>query len=448
MKKGFTLIELLVYMALLGIIVLVAGEAFSNSTKFRVRTQSMLESSENASKLAAIFKEDLSQMGAKSWKTLSAATTAPDLFDVDSKVYIDFNNTDPTKVDKSSYILTSGGDLDSIDFRKMEYTETGVFLAVRNVAWYVKDSTLWRSCQTLSGTENGDCPTSATTVVPVKMADKVAKFNITPATPGISSSASASDVLFPASSASGFRLLPRYGKFDTDSLYRVTVNPDTGEVAVSVSGFFSNFDSESGTYNRSGKRAGQVFVGPAVASGGGSGSWSGDCKEFTFVPLETYVFKFNLAFVKDNNMRMFQVGKDHIAVGLRTKTDGNPISGIEDFMVYPPQNSDAEKLSEYGEFSVQDTVKACLAITFAFYSPLAHSGTLTFKNFTVYRKTDEAYHFVDGYNPTNLKEKALVKAFRLEMDVKRRGEIGRVTMVIPTANNGVVATATATSSSP
>lgn len=443
MKKGFTLIELLVYMALLGIIVLVAGQAFSDSTVFRVRTQSMLESSENASKLAAIFKEDFSQMGAKSWKTLSSATADPDLFDVDSKVYIDFNNTDPTKVDNSSYILTSGGELDSVDFRKMEYTETGVFLAVRNVAWYVKDSTLWRSCQTLSGTENGDCPTSATSVVSVKMADKVARFNITPATPGISSSTSASDVLFPASSASGFRLLPRYGE---DNFYRVEVDPDTGAVAVTVSGFTTNFDSETEISDLNGKKANQVFVGPAVATGGGTGSWSGNCKEFTFVPLETYAFEFNLAFVKDN-MRMFQAGKDHIAVGLRKKGDGSEISGMQDFMVSPPQISDAETLLEYGEFSVQDTVEACFAITFAFYSPLAHSGTLTFKNFTVYRKTDESYHFVDGYNPTDPAKKALVKAFRLELDVKRRGEIGRVTLVIPTANNGVVATATAASSS-
>jgi hypothetical protein len=274
------------------------------------------------------------------------------------------------------------------------------------------------------------------------MADKVAKFNITPATPGISSSASTSDVLFPASSSSGFRLLSRFG---TDDLYRVEVDPDTGDVAVTVSGFATNFDSKSGTSDLSGKKANQVFVGPVVATGA-AGTWNGNCKEFTFVPSETYAFEFNLAFVKDN-MRMFQAGKDHMAVGLRKKTDGSKISGMQDFMVSPPQISDAETLLEYGEFSVRDTVKACLAITFAFYSPLAHSGTLTFKNFTVYRKTDESYHFVDGYNPTNFKEKALVKAFRLEMDVKRRGEIGRITMVIPTANNGVVATATATSSS-
>ncbi|MBR2075781.1 MAG: type II secretion system protein, partial [Fibrobacter sp.] len=46
MKKGFTLMELVVYMAIMGIIVLVAGQAFSNSTKFRVRTQNMIRATQ------------------------------------------------------------------------------------------------------------------------------------------------------------------------------------------------------------------------------------------------------------------------------------------------------------------------------------------------------------------------------------------------------------------
>ena len=37
-KAGFTLVELLVYIAIVGIVVIVAGQAFSNSTKMRVRT--------------------------------------------------------------------------------------------------------------------------------------------------------------------------------------------------------------------------------------------------------------------------------------------------------------------------------------------------------------------------------------------------------------------------
>ena len=51
-KAGFTLVELLVYIAIVGIVVIVAGQAFSNSTKMRVRTQSMLKASEVAENVA------------------------------------------------------------------------------------------------------------------------------------------------------------------------------------------------------------------------------------------------------------------------------------------------------------------------------------------------------------------------------------------------------------
>ena len=44
-RAGFTLMELMVYIAIVGIVVIVAGQAFSNSTKMRVRTQSMLKAS-------------------------------------------------------------------------------------------------------------------------------------------------------------------------------------------------------------------------------------------------------------------------------------------------------------------------------------------------------------------------------------------------------------------
>ena len=64
-KSGFTLMELLVYMAIVGIVVVIAGEAFSNSTKFRVRTDNMIRSTQEAENAAMLFREDVSQMGAK-----------------------------------------------------------------------------------------------------------------------------------------------------------------------------------------------------------------------------------------------------------------------------------------------------------------------------------------------------------------------------------------------
>ena len=69
-KSGFTLMELLVYMAIVGIIVVIAGEAFSNSTKFRVRTDNMIKSTQEAENVGMLFKADVEQMGTKSSKEL------------------------------------------------------------------------------------------------------------------------------------------------------------------------------------------------------------------------------------------------------------------------------------------------------------------------------------------------------------------------------------------
>ena len=59
--------ELLVYMAILGVVVLVAGQALTDSTRVRVRTQNMLASSQNAENAASLLKEDIAQMGAKEY---------------------------------------------------------------------------------------------------------------------------------------------------------------------------------------------------------------------------------------------------------------------------------------------------------------------------------------------------------------------------------------------
>ena len=88
-KAGFTLVELLVYIGIVGIVVIVAGQAFSNSTKMRVRTQSMLKASEVAENVATLIKEDVAQMGAKSAIDPTASTASADAFTLKEKVYID-----------------------------------------------------------------------------------------------------------------------------------------------------------------------------------------------------------------------------------------------------------------------------------------------------------------------------------------------------------------------
>ena len=74
-KHGFTLMELMVYIAILGIVVLIAGQAFTDSTKFRVRTQNMLKATQVAENVGTLFKSDVAQMGAKSSKEQNTSAT-------------------------------------------------------------------------------------------------------------------------------------------------------------------------------------------------------------------------------------------------------------------------------------------------------------------------------------------------------------------------------------
>ena len=131
-KSGFTLMELMVYIALLGGIVLIAGRAFSDSSKMRVRTQSMLQANQTAGNVATIIKQDIAQLGAKSSKEVPDPTN-PTLIDNFSTVhvhdvYIDPDNAVDSLKDSSSYKILKkrGEDIgDTIVMRRLRYKSDG-----------------------------------------------------------------------------------------------------------------------------------------------------------------------------------------------------------------------------------------------------------------------------------------------------------------------------------
>ena len=104
-KSGFTLMELVVYMAMIGIVVLVAGQAFSDSTKFRVRTQNMLRASEEAENVANLFKDDVAQMGAKASLEYKASSETDSFYMANlSSIYMNPTAVSP---DSSSFRIGS-----------------------------------------------------------------------------------------------------------------------------------------------------------------------------------------------------------------------------------------------------------------------------------------------------------------------------------------------------
>jgi len=469
MKRAFTLIELLVYIAILGFIIVVAGRVFSDSTVMRVRSQSMVKTSEEVGKVSSLIREDLSQMGAKAWGQDAGGSYT--VSNVGPKIYWSASSTGG---DSSSYALvhrptgsTPPTFYDSIVFRKADFSADRRFIGIREISWAANSSTrkLVRRCKTIEKCTVAPCGVGPDDKVcedetAIVMAENVTNFNIVPSKPGLAGNAQ--DTLFGASSIDpNFKLL---SKNIGDKIVEIT-SISTGGTETTVANFAQNLGSENKLHN-------ELYLAKPTGS-----AWS-DCEELTFKKGETYVIEFGMPlssnFANDDaetSSTQFVPGRDHLAVGLRTKTgaaipasDGAP----SDILFYPAQSSDATGLKRHMEFSVsKDIEKACIAITMAYYPPSTSTaegkysgskGKLRFTNFKVFRKADETFHFLkpgeadyeENYGTElmtppekRIKQKTNAKAFELILEIENRGEKSGTYssngkgMVITTPNNGV-----------
>jgi len=420
MKKAFTLIELLVYMAIMSFIIVVAGRAFSDSTSMRVRTQNMTKATEEVNKMAAILKEDISQMGSKSWRDNS------DNFVVAEKVYYNLTSTPP---DSSSYNLdNSNTNWHKFIFHKVHYKDDGTCGAVLKITWEVKpDSSLWRRCEQLDDTKcpksvsisKDECPDS------LAMATGVEKFTLLPSKPVNPI------VLFGGPSTTGaptFKLIDRGNQTQVKGL-NSPINPDGNKVT--ISGFRLNEPNE--------KFLNQVLVGDPNTS---------ICKKFQFKKDTVYAIQFRTPISRNANnvpdeMALFKPGNDHIAVGLAKYANFDDV--FKRFIFWPPQTNNSDEQNHYMEFSLPTPQETCVAFEFSFYKPnsIAYNGALIIEDFEVTQKNDKAYSFEGSYTISPV-DKKNVKAFKLDtLKVKRKSEIGSIAgMVIQTPNNGIKATAT------
>jgi type II secretory pathway pseudopilin PulG len=467
MKRAFTLIELLVYMAIMGFIIVVAGRVFSDSTDMRVRSQNLLKSSEEIGKLANLIREDISQMGAKAW---GLNTSEGYKVVAHPSVYWSTDNSDPNKKDFSSYILTGkppnraeSDFADSLVFRKAVFDADGKFIAVREIAWYRSNDSLFRKCREVSsacpsnataglfcGGKDGDCDFKGNIndASGVLIATNIVNFKLTPSMPTVQ------DTLFPPSGNDDFSLYSR----TTGTAIHIASSNNYGTIT-DVSDFKINA-------NTSVQDKSELYLARYKDS---PDTWT-DCEKLDFQKNEIYAIEFKMPLDLEeygNSSTQFIPGRDHLAIGLRTNDGGKIDDAPGDVLFYPPQDASGD-IARHIEFSVKkdDINDACVAITLAFYSPKAGDGTLVFRDFKVFRKADESFHFPEpdeaGYNSLygvepddatpeeKIKEKRSVKAFELileiaigkENDPKRRksgtfSQKGKG-IIIATPNNGTI----------
>ena len=97
---------------------------------------------------------------------------------------------------------------------------------------------------------------------------------------------------------------------------------------------------------------------------------------------------------------------------------------------------DAKDLERKMQFSVDADIDACMAFTFSFYSPVAASAPIVISNLKLRVAESANYRFDKSVTSVATQYKKNVKAFQLRLTVKRNGESGEVTLVVPTPSNG------------
>ncbi len=461
-KSGFTLMELMVYMAIVGIIVVIAGEAFSSSTKMRVRTDNMIRATQEAENAGTMLKTDIGQLGAKSSKESGAAATGSVFGDnfgsVHTSVYMDPDNADATKRDSSSFRITPDGDFSNFTFRRLRYDDDGYYVATEEINWYVDDEgTLKRTCKLIDKrngltVDNSDpCSDVGADVEPVTMAHQVTKFKVIAAKPG----AKTDEVqVFPVESNS-FRMVSRqtgshYVRFTTKNLLGEVNNGGTGAI---FSDFFSNYDNLNETIRSStDQMMNQAFA--IKDETVEESDWKKLCSSYGRLTLkenQEYEISFEVAYpgTSADKSLLFIPGSDHMSVGFRNISTGNipEVNGvklIDDFLFFPPMSATGTATRKMRFHVSQEVNNVCLAFTFALYSPLVSQGTVTIKNLKLLKVASSDYTFVDPpYDAeSNKAEKKNVKALKVELQVSRgaknggRGETGDVVIVVPIQSNG------------
>lgn len=414
-KSGFTLMELLVYCGLIGIIVVIAGQAFSDSTKFRIRSENMIKSASMTSGLSVILSEDLSQMGSKT-----------DLGENTYHFYVQAYN-DPAS-DSSSYFLNNTRD--SIAFKKVVNGSDGKALFLQQISWYLKRDSVFRKCKTLAKLTDqepsGECPMAVdgSDVHPVLMANKVEELTFSPGR-RLQDASSCPSTDFDEGCfklGSVYSFASRSSSWSSSGITPVVLeNKDNASVV--IKGFYSNYDATSNRYS-------QVYL---LNGSVDNPDWT-SCSEFTFKPNVTYGISFSLQVQSDvtnvNYMRNFMAEYDHISVGFRTK-EGEPIEGVDDHMVYPAQGDvDVDRYVEYS--FPREVTGACLTFTFALYSKYAADGSLEISGLSVFPRDVSGYDFVAP--GTNAREH---KAFKYKLVMNVGGETSSIEKFVPTPNNGI-----------
>jgi len=411
-KQGFTLIELLVTIVISAIVVGIAGQAFLDATRLRIRTATLLESTTGTADVISYLEEDTRRIGAKAYMIPVSSVAAGSSSSSAGLTKLGAIYIDPTAAspDSSSFIpgygVSGSNRLDSLTFRYGVYNTAGAITGYQEVLYAVNSShNLVRSVRAFKDLNLVD---------------------ITPLPPD----------LIMATNVIGFKT--RYGVYAQDTIVfgpmPLVDPPVDGKADLKQLGSVPVIAraSESNIPEVTGFTAGTVDSFEVVKNA---------ARVHLDIPLTqgaTYRVKFGLGsnYIASTN---FRNDSDLIAVSIRSNTNlSHLVDGTSEYQFYSAL--DTVTLGRSFDFSPLNADNATLVFRFKTRTNIAMSGaSFRIDSVCVYRKTFNGYSWQDAnyFTGTNAVKKNYVRALELSISVQTKNAVSSITRVIPLVNNGV-----------
>lgn len=416
-RRGFTLIELLVYIVIATIIVGIAGQAFLDATKLRIRTTRLLETSMGTGDIMGYLEEDVRRMGLKA--SMPPTTAISSGASSSSAVGLSYAsgvywNTSSSSQDSSSFLAAPGTigsvkRLDTITFRTAIFS-SGSCSGWEEVQYSVDASSQLNRKSTLYTLANVVSSSASSTVMVNNVTAFEVQYGVWQLDSTIYYAALQADC---ATTVAGTLPAPNIaclGIVGSPSTSPVLATTGNAQVAILPPGVQFDLKMQIGS------------------------------TEEKFDSLQggaTYRVQFGVA-SNDSAYLNYRPDLDYMGVRIVNSAGTALVTGIPAFLFY--SGTDKSFKNRVFDMTPTETVLNS-TLQFRFQTRSGSSGmdsaAFTFDSVRVSKIAQSQMNWQDGFTSAKMADKRLVKSVKITISVDVKGTVSSMTRVIPVPNNGV-----------